>query len=65
MVDYGFVCILCMAMPLWLWCRIVVGLPWFSSCLFFVMPFMFGVWGIGWQRGTLMEPRENWMKPNR
>jgi len=65
-LDCGFVCILCMAMPLCLWCRIVVGFPWFSSCLLLGLAFIvLRVLGIGWGRRKLMELKESCLVPER
>jgi len=62
----GFDYIWCMAMPICLWCRIVVGFSWFSSCLLLILSFyVLRVLAIGWgkrkangARGVLNETQK-------
>jgi len=37
----GFDYIWCKALPIFLWCRVAIGVSWFSCCLFLVLAFMF------------------------
>ena len=58
-LDLQFVYVLCMAMPLYLWCRIVIDFHGFSSCFLIVLVFyVLRVLGIGLGKRKVNGSRE-------